>query len=81
MSAIYDINSNKKNINLTINSDLLRQAKALGINLSGTLEKELIALVRAHRRAQWRAENAEAISDCNARIERRGAFSDGTRRF
>ena len=81
MSAVYDMNSSKKNINLTINSDLLRQAKALGINLSGTFEEKLIEIVTAHRRAQWRAENAEAISDYNARIERQGVFSDGKRRF
>lgn len=82
MSTIYfDINAPKKATNLSINSDLLRQAKELNINLSQTVEDYLSELVREAKRKQWLAENAEAIAAYNARIERDGVFSDGLRRF
>lgn len=36
----------RKSVNLTINSDLLHQAKALNINLSQTLERHLGEVVQ-----------------------------------
>jgi antitoxin CcdA len=33
------------------------------------------------QRRKWREENREAIQAYNERIEKRGAFSDGVRRF
>lgn len=82
MSTIhFDTNAPKKATNLSINSDLLRQAKELHINLSQTVEDYLASLVREAKQRQWLAENAEAIAAYNARIERDGVFSDGLRRF
>lgn len=78
---VYDPGAPKKPTNVSINSDLLRQAKALDINLSQALERTLVELVREARRAQWLEENQEAIDQYNARIDRAGAFSDGLRRF
>lgn len=49
MHAIYDENAIKKASNLSINSDLLRQAKALNINLSATLEAALKVKVQELR--------------------------------
>jgi len=71
----------KKSANLSINSDLLQQAKQLNINLSQTLELQLIALVRQARQSQWLAENRTALDEYNRRIESNGTFSDGLRRF
>lgn len=71
----------KKPVNLTIDDSLLCAAKALGINLSQTLEDALATLVRAEKNRRWLAENREAIEDYNNRIARDGAFSDGLRRF
>lgn len=71
----------KKSANLSINAELLQQAKQLNINLSQTLELHLAEIVRQAQRDQWLAENKDALHDYNRRIEARGAFSDGLRRF
>ena len=71
----------KKSTNLSINSDLLRRARAHKINLSRTLEERLTEILRQEERAAWLSENADAISDYNARIEENGVFSDGLRSF
>ena len=71
----------KKSVNLSINADLLLQAKQLNINLSQTLEQHLAEIVRQAQRDQWLAENKDALAEYNRRIESRGAFSDGLRRF
>ncbi len=80
-SELFDAKAAKRAVNLRVNSDLLRQAKALNINLSKALEQQLVELAREARAQQWRAENKTAIDDYNARIEKRGVFSDGLRRF
>ena len=67
--------------NLSIDPDLLKSAKAAGINLSGALESRLRELLRDKARKEWLEENREAIEDYNARVERFGVFSDGLRRF
>ena len=71
----------KKSANLSINADLLQQAKQLNINLSQTLEQHLAEIVRQAQRSQWLAENKDALDEYNRRIESRGTFSDGLRRF
>ncbi len=71
----------KKSANLSINADLLQQAKKLNINLSQTLEQHLAEIVRQAQRSQWLAENKDALDEYNRRVESRGTFSDGLRRF
>jgi antitoxin CcdA len=71
----------KKSTNLSINSDLLRRARAHKINLSRTLEKRLTEILREEEGEAWRLENSAAIKDYNARIEKNGVFSDGLRSF
>jgi antitoxin CcdA len=71
----------KQSTNLSINSDLLRRARAHKINLSKTLEERLTEILRQEEREAWLAENAGAISDYNDRIEKNGVFSDGLRSF
>jgi len=79
--AQFDSAAPKKATNLSINADLLRQAKELNINLSQTLEQHLAELVREARRQQWLADNKGAIESYNQRIESQGVFSDGLRQF
>ena len=71
----------KKSANLSINADLLQQAKQLNINLSQTFEQHLAEIIRQEQRRLWLAENQSAIDEYNRRMEKRGAFSDGLRRF
>jgi antitoxin CcdA len=79
--SFFDPNAPKKAINLSINSDLLRQAKDCRINISQALELRLAELLREEKSRSWKEENQEAIEDYNRRIEAHGTFSDGLRRF
>jgi antitoxin CcdA len=81
MSHVYRTDAPKKATNLSINSDLLRQAKALGINLSATLEKRLEELIRREKEKRWLEETAEAVEHNNRLVEERGTFADRTRLF
>ena len=77
----FDTSAPMKSTNLSINSDLLRQAKECNINLSQALEIRLAELLKEEKRRRWQEENREAIEDYNRRIEASGVFSDGLRRF
>jgi antitoxin CcdA len=81
MKPIYDEKAPKKATNLSINSDLLRQARALGIGLSAELEARLIEVLAERRRREWETEVREQVNIYNASVEQHGAFSDGLRGF
>jgi antitoxin CcdA len=80
-SRFFDPKAKKKPTNLSINSDILQQAKALNINLSQTLEERLYQLILDKKKQDWKKENREAIEVYNRRTEKKGVFSDGFRRF
>ena len=71
----------KKATNVTVDPALLGEARALGINISSVLEQGLRERVAEARRAQWLADNAEAIDDYNERIAKNGVFGDRARTF
>ncbi|MDR3393661.1 MAG: type II toxin-antitoxin system CcdA family antitoxin [Parasulfuritortus sp.] len=71
----------KKATNLSLRVDLLEEARALGINLSRTLEVALEAEVKKAKEKQWKAENHAAIEAYNRHIEKHGLFSDKFRRL
>ena len=66
----------KKAVNLSINSDLLRQARELKINLSKMLEAGLERMIREERARRWQEENREAIEAHNKFVEKYGLFND-----
>lgn len=80
-AAKYNSQAKKQSVNLSINSDLLEQAREKKINLSQTLENALISLIKQKQREQWVKENDSAIKEYNERIEKHGVFSDGLRKF
>lgn len=80
-NAIINPRAPKKSANLSINADLLQQAKQLNINLSQTLELHLADIVRQANSKQWLEDNRQALEAYNRRIDARGTFSDGLRRF
>ena len=80
-NIIFNPAAPKKSANLSINADLLQQAKRLNINLSQTLEQHLAEIVRQAQSKQWLEDNKKALDAYNRRIEARGTFSDGLRRF
>lgn len=81
MFALYDQQAPKKATNLSVNSDLLKKAKDLDINLSSTLEQALAELVKTKQQEAWLKENREAIEKYNSHVEEHGVFSDGLRNF
>ena len=73
--------ASKRATNVTIDADLLKQARELNINLSATLEQALAELVRHRRREHWLADNRAAITTYNQHVAEHGVFSDRLRRF
>lgn len=71
----------KKSANLSIDSELFRQARQLKLNLSQTLERRLAEIIRDARARKWLEENQSALESYNQHVERNGAFSDRLRRF
>ncbi len=62
----------KKAINVSVDPRLAAEAKAAGLNVSGVLERALHAELKAHREAQWKAENRESIEHNNRYFEEHG---------
>ena len=78
---IYNSDAPKKPVNVTANTDLVRIAKDVGINLSQTFEDAVLDKVRSKLEEQWLLENKEAIDAYNERIEKNGVFGARKRRF
>ena len=81
MRNTFNKQAPKKAANLTLNSELLAEAKRLKINLSATMEKALEKEVSQRLKAEWQEQNAEAINACNELTEKHGLFSDSYRVF
>ena len=81
MTLPYDTQAPKKPTNLSINSDLLQQAKVMNINLSATLEQALTGLLLEKERVRWLEDNKHAITQYNDFVEQNGVFGDGLRSF
>lgn len=81
MQTSYRMDAPKKPVNLSLNSDLLRMGKDLGLNLSHVAEEALAQAVKESMAEHWLKENAEAIQAYNQRVEAHGVFSDGVRSF
>ena len=71
----------KKRTTVTVDGEILKEAKAAGLNLSATLERALAAALQDKRRRDWRAENDAAVEDYNMQIRGRGAFGSDLRRY
>ena len=67
--------------NLSLRTDLVERAKALGLNLSEVVESSLEKAVIAAEQARWLAENEEAIKAYNAFVEENGYFGEEFREF
>jgi len=81
---IEDVVRRKMNMratNVTIDPDLLAEAKSLNINLSATLQASLRAAVRAEKAALWLEENRAAIADYNEWVAPNGLPLDEFRQF
>jgi len=75
------MSASKKAVNLSVDSDLLREARNPDINLPATLERALTEALRRARREQWLMESRLGIEAYNEQVDARGAFADPVRRF
>lgn len=58
--------------NVSMPEQLVREAKALGINISQACERGLAEAVAAARRQRWLDENRQALDSSNAFAESQG---------
>jgi antitoxin CcdA len=71
----------KKATNLTLNTEVLAEAKKLGINISKACDAFLESLVKQEKERRWKLENAEFIASYNKTIEDEGLPLDSWRTF
>ena len=64
--------SHKKRTNLSIDSQLLHEAKLLGINVSQSAEAGLAQAVKLQKQQRWLQENSEAIESSNDFVAQHG---------
>lgn len=69
----YDPRAPKTLTNLSLNGDLLEQARALGINLSARLETELARIVAEEQRLRTARDLAPVVAAWNAFNDANGA--------
>lgn len=62
----------KVRANLTLDSDLLSEARTLDINLSQAAEAGVRQAVKKAKEAVWREENATALQASNRWVEEHG---------
>ena len=78
MKPAYKASAPKRPVNLTLNEDLVAQARSMTGNLSGVIETLLAAYVAAEKRR--RAADAElvraTVSTWNRFAEEHGSFAD-----
>lgn len=62
----------KKPTNLTLNAEIVAEAKALGVSLSQAAEAGIQAAVSQAKSEAWKLENADAIDATNTYVEKNG---------
>jgi antitoxin CcdA len=62
----------KVRVNVSIASDVMQNARELGINASAAAEEGIRRRIKLAREEAWIRENADAIRAHNERIEREG---------
>ncbi|MFT4027781.1 MAG: type II toxin-antitoxin system CcdA family antitoxin [Novosphingobium sp.] len=60
----------RKATNVSLDADLLEQARELDINISRACESGLVEQISKARSERWLAENADAIDSYNKWVER-----------
>ncbi|QWD93484.1 type II toxin-antitoxin system CcdA family antitoxin [Polynucleobacter asymbioticus] len=71
----------KKATNLTLNVEVLAEAKKLGINISKACDAFLESLVKQEKERRWNAENIEFINEYNQITESEGLPLEKWRTF
>ncbi|KAA9009226.1 type II toxin-antitoxin system CcdA family antitoxin [Histidinibacterium aquaticum] len=73
--------AHRKSTSLTLDRDLLDEARALGVNISRSAEEGVAAAVKAERQRRWKDENREAMESMNRWVEENGVPFNEYRKF
>jgi antitoxin CcdA len=71
----------RKAANLSLDDDLLSEARGLNINISRAAERGIAQAIRDERERAWRSENAKAIEEMNRYVEQYGLPLSKWRQF
>jgi antitoxin CcdA len=66
----------RRAVNLSVDANLLNEARACHLNLSATLERALVEQLPRSRAERWLAENKDGIAAYNELVDQHGAFAD-----
>lgn len=75
------VNVTKKATSISLSSDVLAEAKALGINISQACDQFLRELVRKERERRWQQDHADFIAAYNQTVADEGLPLDSFRTF
>ena len=64
--------SQRKSVNISIESRLIQEAKELGINISRAAEESIEKAVSEEKSRRWLLENKEAIENWNEYVLKNG---------
>lgn len=81
MSLEADSRPRRKPVNVSLDADLIADARALGVNVSRACEAGLAAELKAVREARWIEENRAAIESANRWTAENGLPLARHRRF
>lgn len=62
----------RKSTNLSLDAQLVADAKAMGLNLSETAERAIAEAVRDEKARRWKEDNREAIEATNRYVAKHG---------
>ncbi|AZV19614.1 MAG: post-segregation antitoxin CcdA [Mesorhizobium sp.] len=62
----------RQSVNTSIDSRLISDAKALGINISRAAEEGIAKAISAEKTRRWQEENKEAIDSSNEYVRHNG---------
>jgi antitoxin CcdA len=71
----------RKSTNLSLDAQLVADAKAFGLNLSETAERAIAEAVREEKVRRWKEENREAIEAYTRDIDEHGVPLSEFRQF
>jgi len=66
----------RRGVTLSVDANLLREARESHLNLSAILERALVEQLRRSRVERWLVDNKDAIAAYNALVHQHGAFAD-----
>lgn len=71
----------RKSTNLSLDADLVAEAKTLDINISRIAEEGIAKAVDEEKARRWKIENREAIESLNEYVEKHGLPLEEFRQF